>query len=86
MKLEANDIADLKPIIDHVVRTVMNEIRVDEAKLGDRIGYSESEAASLLGVARHVLADARRRGEIKAKKVGKEFRYLRSQLVAYLES
>ena len=86
MRLEIQDIADLKPIIRQVVHDVLDEIRNDESRFGDRIGFSESEAAGLLGVLPHVLADCRRRGEISARKVGKSYRYSRQTLIDFLET
>lgn len=84
MKLEANDIAELRPVITAVVQAVLSELEGRQAKM-DRIAYSEAEAASLLGVARHVLRDCRLRGEIQARKVGKEFRYHRSELERFAQ-
>ena len=42
-------------------------------KSNERIGYTELEASKLLGVPVHVLRDARRRGEITARKIGKRW-------------
>jgi len=86
MKIEANDIADLQPLITAAVRATLIEIRAASAQVdAGRIGYLEQEAADLLGIAKHVLADARRRGSIKARRVGKAYVYSRSTLVEYLE-
>lgn len=86
MRIDPNDINDLKPLIRHVVTSMLDEIESRDARLGDRIAYSEAEAAGLLGVPRHVLRDARLRGEIAAKKIGKEYRYSRSALIAFVEA
>ncbi len=51
---------------------------------GDRLGYTETDAAEQIGVAKHVLRDARRRGEISARKVGRRWVYSRECLAAYL--
>jgi hypothetical protein len=59
----------------------------DRARLGDRLAYSEPEAARLLGLAPHQLRDERLRGRISASQVvGKRIRYTREDLTAYLMS
>lgn len=85
MKLDASDIADLEPLIAAAVRATLETIHADESRLADRLGYPEPEAASLLGVARHVLRDARLRGELHGRLVGKKIVYSRSELVRFLE-
>lgn len=50
----------------------------------ERLAYPEAEAAMLLGVARHVLRDARLRGEIKATRIGKRIVYARDELLRFL--
>jgi len=51
-----------------------------------RLALSEAEASMSLGVPRHVLRDARRRGEVSARKVGKSYRYTREGLLDYLDN
>ena len=83
MKLDATDIADLAPVIREAARAAIDELQGAEARLdGQRLGYPEAEAAALLGLPQHVLRDARRRGELKARRVGKKFVYSRAALVA----
>jgi hypothetical protein len=85
MKLEAGDIADLKPLIDAAVRTTLAAIEADDAKLdGKRLGYTEAEAAALIGVRPHVLRDARLRGELVGRLVGKKIVYARTELLRFL--
>ncbi len=86
MKLDAEDLRDLRPLIDAIVQSTVATLQADDAKLGDggRLGFSEPEAASLLGIARHRLRDARLRGEIKARLVGKSYLYSRQSLVGFL--
>jgi hypothetical protein len=69
----------LRPLIEAVVRDVVE-------RLGDdgRIGYSEVEAAAMLGVPRHTLRDCRLRNEVQAARVGKQVRYARSELIRLL--
>ena len=50
----------------------------------ERIGYPEAEAAELLGIGKHVLRDARLRGEIHATKIGKRIVYSRNELMRWL--
>lgn len=86
MRIEPEDIDSLRPLIAETVRAVLGEIRAEDHQLGGKIGISEAEAAELLDVKPHVLRDCRLRGEIHARKVGKEFRYLRDDLVRFLKN
>ena len=79
---------------DSDIREIANAI-VTEMSLGqlgnggdssERLGYTEFEAAELIGVAKHVLRDARYRGEIFAKLVGKKYIYSRESLIEFLRS
>ena len=89
MKLEAADLHELRPVIREIVRETLEQFR-SESKSVDgrtsRMAHSEPEAAALLGVDRHVLRDARRRGEIKSTKVGGRIAYTPKQLEDYLLS
>src|SRR5262245_44245317 len=69
----------LRPLLEAVVIDVLNRIGTD-----GRIAYSETEAAALLGVARHVLRDARLDRKVRAAKVGRGVRYTRSELMRLL--
>lgn len=85
MKLEPADIEGLMPLIEMVVDQVLRKRDQADAKL-TKLSYSEAEAAGLLGVRQHVLADARRRGEIKGGLVGRRMHYSRKELVKFSES
>ena len=86
MKLDAADLTDLQPLIAATVRATIAELDATDRKLPhDRLAYSEAEASALLGVERYVLRDARLRGAITARKLGKSFRYSRASLVRWLE-
>lgn len=78
------DPADLKPIVETVVDEVLARAETALARAGDRLGYTEPEAAALIGVEPHVLRDCRLRGELHARKVGKRYVYERSVLVKFL--
>lgn len=55
------------------------------AKLpADRIGYPEREAADAMGVPWYTLRNARLKGEITAKKLGRGYVYSRRALLAWL--
>ncbi len=84
MRLDARDIDDLKPLITAVVRATIAEIKADEAKLDDRLGYPEAEAAALYGVPKHVLRDARLDGKIHGRLLGKKIIYSRGELLRFL--
>ena len=79
------DAEALRPLVAEVVTEVLARVEADRAKLDGRLGYSEEEAARLLGLEPHVLRDERRRGRIAASQiVGRRIRYTREDLVAYL--
>lgn len=78
------DPAELEPVIRATVAEVLDQREADEARLGGRLGFTEPEAAALLGVQAHVLRDARRRGEIHARLCGKRYLYARSELLRFL--
>lgn len=85
MRLDTSDIADLAPVIREVVRATLAELQAADAKFGTgRIGFTEAEAAAAMGLQRHCLSDARRRGEISARRVGKKYVYSRETLARYL--
>lgn len=69
----------LRPLLEAVVIDVLARVATD-----GRIAYSETEAAALLGVARHVLRDARLDGKVRATKVGRGVRYTRHELLRLL--
>ncbi|WP_339911864.1 helix-turn-helix domain-containing protein [Symmachiella dynata] len=73
-------------IVEHAVRETLTQIAADAELLPvDRLAFPEAEAAKLMGVAQHVLGDARRRGEIEGSRVGKKIVYTRPQLLAFLQ-
>jgi hypothetical protein len=76
----------LRPLVAEIVHQVLATL--DQAKAAvpsDRLAYSEPEAARLLGLNGHQLRDERLRGRIAASKiVGRQTRYLREDLIAYL--
>jgi hypothetical protein len=75
----------LRPIITEIVREVLAQLDQARAALPDRLAYSEAEAARLLGLHSHQLRDERLRGRITASRiVGRQMRYQREDLVAYL--
>ncbi|MBI2480722.1 MAG: helix-turn-helix domain-containing protein [Planctomycetia bacterium] len=87
MKLEPSDIDGLRPLIAAVVAEVLTKAALPVgAKDAERLAWSEPEAAGLLGVARHVLRDARLRGEIRSTKIGGRVAYTRKHLTDYLLS
>jgi hypothetical protein len=51
------DAAVLEPIIRKVVAETITQMEAERAKLGDRLAYSEPEAARLLGLREHQLRD-----------------------------
>jgi hypothetical protein len=83
MKLSFDE-ADLRPVIQQIVASTLIQIQSDEAKLGDRLAYTEPQAAAILSIKPHVLRDARLRGEIFGSRVGKRILYERDELLRFL--
>jgi hypothetical protein len=76
-----------KPLIEQAVEAAMLKIENARATVGDRLCYSEPEAAALLGLEPHQLRDERLRGRIKASSiVCRRIRYTLQDLVEYLLS
>jgi hypothetical protein len=82
MSLELRLDADsLRPLVQLVVGEVLAALDAER----DRVAWTESEAAGLLGVKDHVLRDLRLTGQVSASRsVGGRILYQRSDLVAYL--
>jgi hypothetical protein len=75
----------LRPLIQATVAETIAALEGDRVKLGERLAYSEPEAAGLLGLEVHQLRDERRRGRICASQiVGRRIRYSREDLLRYL--
>jgi hypothetical protein len=85
MKLEVADIDALRPLLHDAIARIVIELHENPLHKSDRLGYTEGEAAAMIGVARHVLRDCRLRGEIAARRVGKRFVYARTTLLRFLE-
>ena len=76
---------DLRPLVATIVTEALAQLRADETALGDRLAFSEQEAARLLGLESHQLRDERLRGRIAASQiVGRRIRYRRDDLISYL--
>jgi Helix-turn-helix domain len=81
------DPESLRPLIEQVVEATAARLEEARATAGDRLAYSEPEAARLLGLQPHQLRDERLRGRIRASAiVGRRIRYLRADLMEYLLS
>lgn len=84
MRLEPSEIQELARA---VASEIANKSESVQSLLGsNRIGYPEPEAAALLGIAKHVLRDARLRGEVRAKRIGKAYVYSHDALRTFLNS
>src|SRR5262249_58504706 len=84
----AVDSDSLKALVRAVVAEVISELEQARQQIPEgRLAYSEPEAAAMLGLQPHVLRDLRLRGEIRASQVvGRRIRYVREDLVAYLQN
>jgi len=86
MRLDPQDVADLKPIIAEVVGQVLREL-AGSPLCSQQIGFTEAQAAALIGLPKHQLRDARVRGDIKAtvRPGMKQVMYSRRALLAFVE-
>ena len=81
------DLVALEPLISRIVEQTVTRLEQARATVGDgdKLCYTEAEAAPLLGLEPHQLRDERRRGRIHASRiVGGRIRYQPCDLVAYL--
>ncbi len=83
MRIDFDD-SDLRPLIERVVAETLSQAQADDAKLGGRLAFPESEAALLLGVEKYTLRDCRRRGEIAGCMIGKKICYSTDELREFL--
>jgi len=60
------DPAELEPVITATILATLLAIKADEDRLGDRLAFSEPEAARLLSMQPHQLRDERLRGRLGA--------------------
>jgi Helix-turn-helix domain len=76
----------LGPLIRQIVTETLAAVEADRAKLTpNRLAYTESEAAGLLGLRPHVLRDIRLAGRISSSRgPGRRILYQPSDLLAYL--
>ena len=81
----AFDPTEFEPIITRAVEAALAKLDELRGPLGDRLAFTEEEAARLIGLEAHQLRDERRRGRIAASQiVNRSIRYLRGDLLAYL--
>ena len=79
LQLDSND-------LKHLIREVAGEILAAIDWPTGRLALTEVEAAQACGVGRHVLRDLRLAGRIRGRKLGKKTVYLRTDLLAALET
>ena len=79
MKLEFSK-DELRPLVAEIVTEVLERFDGD-----GRLAWDESEAAKLIGVARHVLRDARLTGKVQHGRCGRKILYSRRQLLDFVE-
>ena len=75
----------LRPLIAAVVAETVATLDRDRSTLGDKLAFTEAEAARLLGLNTHQLRDERLRKRVAASQiVGNRVRYTRADLIRYL--
>jgi hypothetical protein len=79
------DYEALDPVIRRVVEQTIAALEQHRATIGDKLAFSEAEAARLLSLNVHQVRDERLRGRIMASRgPGKKILYSRSDLTNYL--
>lgn len=77
--------AVLRPLIREIVSEIIAQMEDAKAKDGDKLCYSEADAARLLGLREHQLRDARLAGKVGCSQItGRRIRYSRGDLLEYL--
>ncbi len=81
------DIADLRPLVEAVVRETLAAVKPTENGDG-RIVYSEAEVAAMLGVKANVIREQRKLGRIEPCKArpGSRILYARNAIDAFLNN
>ena len=78
MRFDSTDLEFLRPLVLEAMQALAVQIGLVNAIFGEkRLGFTEPEAAAAIGVRSHVLRDARLRGNIPARRVGKRYIYSR---------
>lgn len=70
----------LRPFLTEIVGEALSV-----ANYGDKMSYTEAEAAKLIGVPKNTLRDARLKHRIAARKIGNCNHYTRRSLQRFLE-
>ena len=83
MKIEL-EASDLAAIAAAVVDEIARRESLSETLPSSRLGYPEREAANLLGLPWYALRNARRRGEIGGRRIGRSVVYSRAALLSWL--
>ena len=77
--------SDLQPLIERIAVEVIAQLKHDQAALGNRLTFTEAEAAVLLSMEQYQLRDERRDRRITASVVrGGKIVYTRDDLLEYL--
>jgi hypothetical protein len=86
VKLDAQDIDGLRPVIEAAVKQVLSELSGTPLASG-QIAFTEAQAAAALGIPKHQLRDARLRGDVRATVYPKmkQIMYSRRALLAFAE-
>lgn len=74
--------SDLRPLVAEVAHEIL--ARHIQAVPPERIGFTETEAAALIGLKKHNLRDARLRGEVSGRRVGRRVLYERGELMRFV--
>ena len=77
--------SELRPLVQSIISEVLLQMDQIRQAHGDKIAFSEDEAAAMLGLNPWQLRDVRRSGKITHTRiVGNRIRYTRNDLMEYL--
>ena len=79
------DREDLRPLVQLAVAEALGHLEAERAKFNGRLAYPETEAAGMLGLAKHQLRDVRLRCEIEHTRIAGRVFYTREQLSDFLD-
>ena len=80
MKLDLEP-ADLRPLVQTVLAEVLSKL---PQRAPERLSFSAREAAEVLGLTTNQVREARRRGELRGKRLGRTIVYERAELLRFL--
>lgn len=77
---------DLSPLQQSIDRAVQSIAEIEKLRTDSGLAFSEAKVTQMLGLKPTTLRDLRLSGELRGKKVGRSYVYLRDDLIQFLAS